>query len=354
MIMSTKPSPFKTMRKARARSLTVDPSSLVKTSVLAPEKNLPFVIEPAVADIDCLKWMTDQRKFVEEKLLKHGAILFRGFPIETAAQFQDFSQALYPELFGDYGDLPHAEGKIYGVTPYPPDMVILFHNESSHMHRWDMRQIFFCRIPAAEGGTTPVADCRKVYQALSPEERERFKKKGLRYVRNFIEGVDVSWQDFFKTEDKAEVEAICNENGTFFEWKSETHLRTYQIAPAVLNHPQTGEPLFFNQIQLHHISFLDKDTREALLKLYPQEELPRNVYFGDGEPIPDELAQKTAQICWDNSVGFPWQKGDILLADNMLVTHARNTYTPPRDMYVAMAKMVYLKDFPEWQGVQED
>ena len=33
--------------------------------------------------------------------------------------------------------------------------------------------------------------------------REKFENLGLMYVRNFSDGLDVSWQTFFHTEDRA-------------------------------------------------------------------------------------------------------------------------------------------------------
>ena len=44
---------------------------------------------------------------------------------------------------------------------------------------------------------------------LDPALVARFADKGLIYVRNFCEDIDVPWQDFFKTKDKAVVERLC-------------------------------------------------------------------------------------------------------------------------------------------------
>ena len=84
------------------------------------------------------------------------------------------------------------------------------------------------------------------------------------YVRNFSEGIDVPWQDFFHTTDQAEVERMCSEAGMACEWTANGGLRVSQVSPAVAVHPRTGEKLFFNQVQLHHVSCLDDETRDAL------------------------------------------------------------------------------------------
>ena len=51
-------------------------------------------------------------------------------------------------------DLPRdgISDKIYASTPYPNDQMILYHNESSHLHRWPMKIGFFCVQAAEEGG----------------------------------------------------------------------------------------------------------------------------------------------------------------------------------------------------------
>ena len=159
------------------------------------------------------------------------------------------------------------------------------------------------------------------------------------YVRNFSEGIDVPWTDFFHTDDRGEVERICEKAGMSCEW-TDNGLRVRQVTKAVRTHPRTGAQIFFNQVQLHHVSCLDEETRTALRNLFADEDLPRNVYFGDGTPIPDETIARIGEIYEELCVEFPWQRGDLVAVDNMIVSHARRPYDGERKHLVAMGAMV--------------
>jgi len=260
--------------------------------------------------------------------------------------FEAAADAICPGLFGEYGDLPREDlgGKVYGSTPYPSDQTILFHNESSHMHRWPMKIWFFCVQPAESGGETPIADGRVIYERLDPAVRERFRQKGLMYVRHYTEGLDVSWQSFFRTADRAAVEEHCRRTSIDFEWTRGNGLKTRQMCPAVVRHPQTGETVFFNQIQLHHVSCLDPAVRESLRSMMAEADLPRNVYYGDGSAIENSLVDDIRALFREAASKFPWQRGDVLMLNNMLVSHSRDPYVGPRKIVVAMGEMVNRED----------
>lgn len=337
---------FANLVKVKPQAVSVSQMELTRTGYLQPGQPLPLVIQPAVDDVDLADWARGSREFIEAELLKHGAILFRGFGIGSASGFESFTSAIRPDLFSEYGDLPRegASDKVYKSTPYPEDKTILFHNESSHMHRWPMKQWFCCVKPSEVGGETPVVDCRKVYQRLDPRIIENFSRRKLRYIRNFHEGLDVSWQSFFRTSDKTAVEQYCRANSIEFEWTNNGGLRTYQISPGVARHPRTGEMVFFNQVQLHHVFFLDPELRQSVESLFGPEEYPRNVHYGDGSPIENSVMEEILGVYWDTSVSFPWQAGDILMLDNMLVAHARNPYQGERKIVVSMAEIMAASD----------
>ncbi|HTU45297.1 MAG TPA: TauD/TfdA family dioxygenase [Bryobacteraceae bacterium] len=308
------------------------------------ESTFPAIIEPDSSGNDLVEWLRSAKDTIPE-LLRSGAVLFRGFSLRSASEFEAAARVVCPNLHGEYGDLPKEDGgnAVYRSTPYPPNRAILFHNESSHQSTWPLKQFFFCVQPAQSGGETPIVDCRLVLDRLPAAIRDRFRSSGLRYVRNFIPGFDVSWSQFFKTSDKTVVEERCGKEGASCKWRPDGGLQMTQECAAVLQHPQTGEDVFFNQIQLHHPFFLDDGLRTSLASLFAPGDEPRNVFYGDGETIDEHTTALLRDIYAELQVQFAWEAGDFLLLDNMLAAHGRNPYSGARKILVAMGEMATLR-----------
>jgi len=320
----------------------------VRAYQLSPTRKLPLVLEPTVDGIVLSEWNLEHRAWVEQMLLIHGAILFRNFNLPSPADFERAAKSIYGELFADYGDLPRnaAGERIYESTPYPPDQMILYHNESSHLPVFNKKISFFCVTPAKQGGCSPIFDTREALREVPQDIVERFREKGLMYVRNFSRGVDPTWEEFFRTTDRAKVEEKLRDAGSDFEWKADGGLRVINRTRGTVKHPDTKEELFFNQVQIHHIYCVDEETREGLRALFDEEDLPRNVYYGDGTPITDEEMEAIGQAFERIAVRFQWQKGDMAMLDNMLTTHARDSFEGPRQIVVAMGQMIRAADLP--------
>ncbi|MET3391395.1 amino acid adenylation domain-containing protein [Variovorax sp. 1140] len=324
------------------RDIRSVPSSPVRTSFLSEQRNFPLVIEASSSDIDAVAWAREQGGYIEASLGKYGGILLRNFGLRTPQEFEAFAEVIEPELYGGYGDLPKKEGgrNTYRSTPYPERQMILYHNESSHLERWPRKQWFFCEQPSPVGGATPIVDCREMLRHLPAAMVAEFERKELMYVRTFVPRFDVSWKDFFKTDSKAEVETRLALAGTTWRWLDEDTLQTRTRCPAVITHPVTGDRVFFNQIQLHHVSCLEADVREDLLAMAGGlEYLPRHVTYGDGTPIDDETMAVVGRAYEACAVRFDWRQGDVVMLDNMLAAHARDPYEGPRKIVVAMGAM---------------
>lgn len=103
-------------------------------------------------------------------------------------------------------------------------------------------------------------------------------------------------------------------------------------------HPRTGDWVWFNQAHLFHVSNLPPEVRESLLEIVDEDDLPRNVYYGDGSPIEESLLDDIRGVLAEATVSFPWRSGDVLMLDNMLTAHARAPFSGPRKVIVAMAQ----------------
>jgi hypothetical protein len=75
------------------------------------------------------------------------------------------------------------------------------------------------------------------------------------------------------------------------------------------------------------------------------------VYYGDGTEIEDSVIAEICEIYREATVSFAWQKGDILMLDNMLTAHGRNPYVGDRKIVVAMGEMIDSADISVRVGV---
>ncbi|MER6626321.1 TauD/TfdA family dioxygenase, partial [Streptomyces sp. NPDC000931] len=168
--------------------------------------------------------------------------------------------------------------------------------------------------------------------------RERFERDGVLYVRNFVAGVDLSWQEVFQTEDRAQVEQYCEAHDIDFQWRDDgPELTTKQRCQATVRHPGTGQPVWFNQAHLFHASALAADEQASLVDTFGAENLPRNAFYGDHSPIEPEVLDHIRDAYEQQKTAFAWQRGDIMLLDNLLFAHGRDPYEGTRKILVAMA-----------------
>lgn len=331
------------LRSIKRKAVTTAHTSqeqLVKVAPLYPETTLPLLVQPAVSDLDLIGWAMNNREIIERHLLQYGGILFRNFALNQTEDFERLITSISGSTL-EYRERssPRSQisGNIYTSTDYPPDQRIFLHNENSYQRSWPLHIFFFCKKAALQGGETPIADVRKVYQRISPKTRERFEQKQVLYVRNFGDGIGLPWQNVFQTTSKEAVEAYCRKAGMQWEWKSENRLRTRRMGQAVITHPRTGEKLWFNHATFFHVTTLEPAVCEALLEQFQEEDLPNNSYYGDGSPIEDDVLAELRQAYEQETVMFPWQQGDVLMLDNMLAAHGRSAFVGPRQIQTGMS-----------------
>ncbi len=301
---------------------------------------LPALVRAERPGLDLAAWITAHTGTLDQLAHEAGAVLLRGFAVSGPVEFRAAMDALSPRVL-DYGERssPRTEvsSGVYTSTEYPADQHILLHNEQSYTDNWPVRIVFCCERPATTGGRTPLADSRRILAGLDPATVERFERLGVRYVRNYLTGISLPWQEVFQTEDRAEVNAYCERADIVAEWVDADHLRTHQVRPAIHVHPVTGDRTWFNHAVFFHVTSLPEEVSAGLMELLSEEDFPYQTYYGDGSPIEPATLAEIRAVQAAETVAFDWQAGDVLVVENMITAHAREPFEGPRRILAAMS-----------------
>ncbi|HLP21065.1 MAG TPA: TauD/TfdA family dioxygenase [Chitinophagales bacterium] len=337
------------------------------------DQQLPLIIEPngnGNSKQELLKWLAANKASMDEKFIRHGAVLFRGFEINNPNDFEDLAVVVDPKLeHSYYGTSPRNMVKgtkyIFTASELPGYYPIMQHCEMSYVKNPPVNIFFYCHVEPEYGGESPICNFRKVYADLDPKIRAEFDKKGVITVRNYS-GLDggskfnlfelKKWNEIFNTTDKAEVEKQCREQEIEFEWMPGGNLRLLHRTPAAINHPVTKEKVWFNHLQVFHPhgadveysyihqhqqrgkTFFWKVFLSLMVKLKSVTTKPidqsMNVLFGDGTPIPDSYVEHLEEVIWKNLVILPWKQNDVIAVDNFSTAHGRLPYEGKREILV--------------------
>lgn len=322
---------------AHARAL-----SSVSITPLLGHVDFPLLIEPTEQIREPRLWADEHRGMVDELVRKHGALLFRGFPLQGAEHFEAFVHAACPADWVEYREAStprsHINGHVFTSTEYYPDFRIYVHNENSHVTSWPQYIFFYCRRPAAEAGHTPIADCRGVYRRLPAKLLERFSKTGWLYRRNFHPGSSITWQKAYGTDRRADIEEYCRENHMVARWSRDALTIRYRRWAALRN-PLTGDMTWFNHGTFFNPHAMEPALRGAVFEM-GEEKMPYNTYYGDGTPIDKATIDILDAAYAAETITFPWHAGDVLMLDNMRMAHGRTPFRGDREVLVAMKKRI--------------
>jgi hypothetical protein len=318
-------------------------------------------------------WLRDNGDWISSRLLLHGALLFRGFGVGTADDFETIARAVDPDLKNDYlgtspRDAVKPGGYVFSASELPGYYPIPEHCEMTFTRHPPRRIFFSCLVaPQAGSGETPLVDFRKVWRDLAPGVRERFASRRIRIIRNYSgpnqSGKDLfqlkRWDDMFGTTDRSQVEAIAAREGFQVVWKNNDGLALISEHDATQPHPETGEPVWFNHAQVFHLSAAPGEFRR-IARLRPSlrhvglwlfssllvrwkrlrlnaEDQAMHVTWVDGTEISDADMDAVRDAIWRNLAIVPWQQGDVVAIDNRSTGHGRLPYQGPRKVVVSWA-----------------
>jgi alpha-ketoglutarate-dependent taurine dioxygenase len=311
-----------------------------------PEPADGRLVWPTGRTRDPAEWAYAHHQEVRDRIERDGAVLLRGLGLTTTAETGRIAAALgitpMTEREGFAPRTPHPDG-VYSSSHWPPDEPMCMHHELSYAAELPGTLLFACLTAPAKGGRTALADSQRVLRALPPELVAPFERDGWLLTRMYHE-VGMAWPDAFGTTDPAKVEEYCEDAGLECEWLPEGRLRTRQRRSAILRHPRTGTPGWFNQIAFLNALTMDPVIREYLIDLYGPDGLPFNSARGDGSAIPAETIETINEIYQSLTVGAHWQPGDVLVVDNLRMAHSREIYEGAREIAVVLGDPVRLED----------
>lgn len=288
----------------------------------------------------CANWLEENKAELESVLSESGAILFRGFPVNSAETFDAFSAAFgyanftYQESLSNAVRINYTE-RVFTANEAPKDVEIYLHHEMAQTPIYPTKLFFYCHSAAEQGGETPLCRSDALFRAIQKQDKQLaddFENKGVKYTTQMPGADDAnsgqgrSWKSTLSVETVAEAEAKLKELGYSWQWKDDGSLNaTTPVLPAVLE-LDNGKKVFFNQLIAAYMGW--KGVREN-----PSSALT----FGDDTAIPKAGLELVNELSKEFTFDVPWQDGDVAIVDNYMAMHGRRPFTGERKRQVLAA-----------------
>ena len=304
----------------------------------------PLVLEPSLGEgvkrEDLLSWLSENREELRAMMLKHGAVLLRGFPVSGADDFEAVLDS------AEFENMPYIGGaatreqvtnkRVLTANEAPPDEPIPFHHEMAQVPDPPAYIFFYCDIAPETGGETAIVHSNRVYQRFaheSPDFAKKIEEEGVRYIRVMPDQDDKtspigrSWRSTFLTQTRDEAEEKMRAIGSTWRWQDDGNLYTQTaLVPAIRREGRSGMKTFFNSMVAAYTGWTDSrnDAKKA-------------VVCGDGSPVDGQAIMKVSKAMDEECVAFRWEAGDVLMVDNSLVMHCRRPYKGDRRILASIA-----------------
>lgn len=331
------------------------------------EPNLPLVLEPLNSPSfeNLLLAVKENADELKKEINTYGAILFRGFDLDTPDQFEKLISAMNIQLTDEYplgtAIRKRVAENVFTTTEAAGDYTITTHTEMFYSPLRPRYLSFFCLVEPNMFGETPIFNNRAIFQDTPYDLQNRIREKKYKMIRRLPnqdapEGpqdlLRSTWQAVLETESKEEAERKCKSLNTKCLWQKDGSLILETRVPGVYTHPATKEECLVlsasnwypivKELQMirNRVSNKWKNLWLQILMLYKfgyKKDIVMK--YGDDTPITTKEAKAAFKRIWAHSVVFKWKKGDVLLIDNILTSHSRLNVVQPRKILAAMGDM---------------
>lgn len=300
---------------------------------------LVFECQPLATLEGATAWIAENRGELSDRSALHGAIVFRGFPLASAEDFDRFVAAF------DLPNFPYEESlsnavrviktpRVFTANEAPSSARLCLHHEMAQTPLYPSNLFFFCEQPAESGGATPLCRSDILWERLRaecPEFARNCESKGLKYSNVMppqddpTSGMGRSWQSTLRASTRERAEERMRALGYSWTWLADGCLRmTTPVLPAVRK-LRDGRTSFFNQLIAAFQGW--KDQRNDPSKA---------ITFGDGTPLDREAVDAATRIGDELSFDLPWRRGDVALVDNYSTMHGRRPFTGTRKVLASL------------------
>jgi alpha-ketoglutarate-dependent taurine dioxygenase len=330
-------------------------------------------VEPSLDTvIDNIKSLQALNGILTKKLAVHGTLLFRGLPIGNANDFSRFAHAFGfkpHEIIGIVVNRPELAPNVAPANEAPKEVLIYNHNESPQVPHAPEYIFFYSHKAPAVGGETPISSSLELFQRAKeeiPEFIDELASKGIMSrvvykVEKQYEGGSTLKQAFGKDiqegDDeetrKRKVEQQIARYGrgkyTTWEWTDDGGIILTHKLPAIRTQPLTGLPTLFTGLAAYYKNTQNQGNKSG-------RKMNTTQLFGDGTPIPEKYLATLAKITDEIRVLHKWQRGDVLVYDNVISQHGRQPWEGEQSDRVVLASLfdgVVPGRFgdEEWAGV---
>ena len=289
---------------------------------------------------DAAQWIKDNLSRLKEALSESGTLLFRGFPLASAEDFDAFSAAFGYDSFTYKESLSNAvrinfTDRVFTANEAPKDVEIFLHHEMAQTPISPDQLFFFCLKAADQGGATPLCRSDKLFEKLqekAPELANDFEQKGLKYTTTMPGENDInsgqgrSWKSTLGCETLSAAEAKLKSLGYTWEWLEDGALKaTTPILPAVVT-LENGKKVFYNQLIAAYMGW--KGVRENPSSA---------ITFGDHSHIKATDLELVNSLAAEFTFDVDWQDGDMAIVDNYMTMHGRRPYSGETKRQVLVA-----------------
>ncbi len=289
--------------------------------------------------VSLAKFIKGHKIGITRQVENNGAVLFRGFEIDTAEKLDEVVESYGEPGFTYEKSLSNAvrinlTPRVFTANEAPPEVTIFLHHEMAQTPIYPSKLFFGCLLASETGGATPICRSDWVLQRLKTEQPElvaAFREKGVTYTNIMPSEPDPesgqgrSWKDTLSAETKMAAEARLKELGYNWSWQKDGSLKATTPRLDAIRSIGADEESFFNQLIAAFRGWEDKRNDPS-----------KSVRHGDGSAIDVTALTRAIEIADELTYELNWQTGDVVLIDNFRVMHGRRPYTGKRKVVASL------------------